>query len=51
MRSLADEHGVKAGLVINGARAALTGQTVGPSAFRVFTIIGKERSVGRLLAV
>ena len=51
VRSLADEHGVKAGLVINGARAALTGQTVGPSAFRVFTIIGKERSVGRLLAV
>ena len=51
VRSLAAERGVKAGLLINGARAALTGQTVGPSAFRVFTIIGKARAVERLRAV
>ncbi len=51
IRSLAAERGVKAGLLINGSRAALTGQTVGPSAFRVFTIIGKARCVKRLSAV
>lgn len=51
MRSLAAERGVKAGLLINGSRAALTGQPVGPSAFRVFTIIGRSRAVERLRAV
>ena len=51
VRSLAEEQGLKAGLLINGSRAALTGQTVGPSAFRVFTLIGKERAVERLRAV
>ncbi len=51
VRSLAAERGVKAGLLINGTRAALTGQPVGPSAFRVFTIIGRSRAVERLRAV
>jgi len=48
LRALAGERGVKAGLLINGARAALTGQTVGPSAFTVFTAIGRERAIARL---
>ena len=51
LRKLADELGVKAGLLINGARAALTGQSVGPGAFHLFTLSGKERSVKRLLSV
>lgn len=51
LRDLAAEHEVKAGLLINGSRAALTGQPVGPSAFRVFTLIGKKRAVERLAAV
>ena len=51
VRKLAEEKGLKAGILINGARAALTGQSVGPSAFHLFTLIGKERSVKRLLAV
>jgi len=51
LRRLAEEKGFKAGILINGARAALTGQSVGPSAFHLFTLIGKERSVQRLLAV
>ena len=51
LRKLADELGVKAGLLINGARAALTGQAVGPSAFHLFTLIGKERALKRLRAV
>ena len=51
LRELAAEHDIKAGLLINGSRAALTGQPVGPSAFRVFTLIGKARTVERLAAV
>ena len=51
LRGLAEERGVKAGLLINGSRAALTGQSVGPSAFRVFTLLGKRRVVERLRTV
>lgn len=51
LRKLADEKGVKAGLLINGSRAALTGQAVGPSAFALYSCIGRERSIRRLLAV
>ena len=51
LRKLAEERGVKAGLLINGARAALTGQSVGPSAFAVFVTIGRERVVERLRRV
>ena len=50
LRKLAEERGVKAGLLINGARAALTGQPVGPSAFAVFAAIGRERVIARLRA-
>jgi glutamyl-tRNA synthetase len=48
LRKLAEERGVKAGLLINAARAALTGQSVGPSAFAVFTAIGRDRVIERL---
>lgn len=48
LRKLAEERGVKAGLLINGSRAALTGQPVGPSAFAVFACLGRERVVARL---
>jgi glutamyl-tRNA synthetase len=48
LRKLAEERGVKAGVLINGARAALTGQSVGPSAFAVFAAIGRERAIERL---
>ncbi|MDQ6676465.1 MAG: glutamate--tRNA ligase [Acidobacteriota bacterium] len=51
LRKLAAEKGLKAGILINGARAALTGQSVGPSAFHLFTLLGRERSVARLRAV
>ena len=51
LRKLAEERGLKAGVLINGSRAALTGQSVGPSAFHLFTAIGKERAVARLRAV
>ena len=51
LRNLATERGIKAGVLINGSRAALTGQTVGPSAFAVFVCIGRERAIERLRKV
>jgi glutamyl-tRNA synthetase len=51
LRALAEEQGVKPGLLINGARAALTGQAVGPGAFKVFTLVGRQRVIARLAAV
>jgi len=48
LRQVADESGVKAGLLINGSRTMLTGQAVGPSMFEVFDILGQKRSVERL---
>jgi glutamyl-tRNA synthetase len=51
VRQLAAERGVKAGVIINGSRAALTGQTVGPSAFAVFVAVGRERAIARLKRV
>lgn len=51
LRGLAAERGVKAGLLINGSRAALTGQPVGPSAFAVFLAVGRDRAISRLRGV
>jgi glutamyl-tRNA synthetase len=51
LRGLATERGVKAGLLINASRAALTGQPVGPSAFSVFVCIGRERCIKRLKGI
>jgi glutamyl-tRNA synthetase len=48
LRSLAEEKGVKAGLLINAARVALTGQAVAPGLFDVMAVLGRERVVERL---
>jgi glutamyl-tRNA synthetase len=48
LRGLADERGIKAGLLINGARVALTGQGVAPSLFEVMVTMGQPRVVERL---
>jgi glutamyl-tRNA synthetase len=48
LRTFAEANGVKAGLLINASRTALTGQSVGPGMFDVFVAIGRERSVQRL---
>ena len=50
LRAFSEENGVKPGLLINGSRAALSGQAVGPSAFAVFELLGKDRVVRRLRA-
>jgi glutamyl-tRNA synthetase len=48
LRAYSEEAGVKPGLLINAARTMLTGQSVGPSMFEVFDVIGRERSIRRL---
>jgi glutamyl-tRNA synthetase len=48
LRAFSDGAGVKAGLLINASRTALTGQAVGPSMFEVFDVIGRARSARRL---
>ncbi|MCI0524498.1 MAG: glutamate--tRNA ligase [Acidobacteria bacterium] len=48
LRKFADDMGVKAGLLINAARTALTGQAVGPGLFDLVAAIGKDRTVARL---
>ena len=50
LRAFAEENGVKAGALINGARVALTGQAVAPSLFAVMVNLGKDRVIKRLLA-
>ncbi len=48
LRAYADEHNVKAGLLINGARTAMTGQSVGPGMFDIMLTLGREQTVERL---
>jgi glutamyl-tRNA synthetase len=50
LRSFAEEKGVKAGALINGARVLLTGQGVAPSLFAVMAYLGKHPVVHRLSA-
>ncbi len=48
LRSFAQARGVKAGLLINASRVALTGQAVAPGIFAVMEVLGKQRTVERL---
>ena len=48
VRSFAEEKQVKPGVIMNGARAVLSGVAVGPSMIVVFELIGKDRSIMRL---
>jgi glutamyl-tRNA synthetase len=48
LRGLAEESEVKAGLLINATRVALTGQAVAPGLFDVMIVLGQERTVARL---
>ena len=50
LRAFAEEKSVKPGVLINGARVALTGQGVAPSLFAVMLALGHERVVRRLQA-
>jgi len=48
VRGLATELGVKAGVLMNAARVALTGQTVAPGLFDVMGLLGRQKTVSRL---
>ena len=48
LRGMAEERGVKAGLLINAARVALTGQAVAPGLFDVMVTLGRDRVAARL---
>jgi len=48
-REYADEKGVKAGLLINAARTAVSGTSVGPSLFEMLETLGRQRVVARLI--
>ena len=50
LRAFAAEREVKAGLLINAARALLTGKAVAPGIFEVMVALGQERTVARLSA-
>jgi glutamyl-tRNA synthetase len=48
LREYSEQQGVKAGLMINASRTALTGQAVGPGIFDIMITLGRERTVDRL---
>jgi glutamyl-tRNA synthetase len=48
VKAFTEEKTTKLGVIMNGARALLTGVAVGPSMLTVFEIIGLERTIMRL---
>lgn len=50
LRSLAEQAGVKAGLLINATRVAIVGQAVAPPLFDTMVVLGRDRVVRRLRA-
>ena len=48
LRKLADELGIKAGLLINGSRTVTTGVSVGPPLFDLLECLGQDLVVERL---
>ena len=51
MRAMIEDQGVKAGVLINGVRTAVTGQAVGPGIFELLAALGKSRVIDRLRKV
>ncbi len=48
IRLMIEEEGIKAGILINGLRTAVTGQAVGPGIFELLAVLGKDRVITRL---
>lgn len=48
VKEFTEEKATKMGVIMNGARALLTGLAVGPAMLAVFETLGKERSIRRL---
>ena len=45
---VAEERGVKPGVLIHATRVAVTGQAVSPGLFEVLEVIGRDRVLARL---
>jgi len=50
LRALADELGIKPGVLIHATRVSVTGQGNSPGLFEVLELVGKERTVARIKA-
>ena len=48
LRTVAEERGVKPGLLIHATRVAVTGQAVSPGLFEVLELVGRDRVLARL---
>jgi len=51
LRAVADERGIKAGVLIHATRVAVTGQAVSPGLFEVLELAGRDRVIARLSEV
>ena len=51
VRGTASERGLKAGNLIHATRVAVTGRTTSPGLFEVLVLLGRERTVDRLLTL
>jgi glutamyl-tRNA synthetase len=51
LRRLADERGIKAGVLIHATRIAMTGRMVSPGLFEMLVLLGRERVLARLQAI
>jgi glutamyl-tRNA synthetase len=50
LRATAEQHGLKAGALIHATRVAVTGRAVSPGLFEVLELLGRDRSLSRLIA-
>jgi glutamyl-tRNA synthetase len=48
LRALAEQRGIKAGVLIHATRVAVTGQAVSPGLFEVLALVGRDRVLRRL---
>ncbi len=48
LKAVAQELGVKAGVLVHPTRLACCGNTAGPSLYHLLAILGKERALGRI---
>lgn len=51
LRHVAEERGVKAGVLIHATRIAMTGRMVSPGLFEMLVLLGRERVLARLQAL
>ncbi len=48
LKQVANDHGVKAGLLVHPLRIAVTGSAIGPSLYHLLEVLGKDRVLQRI---